>query len=71
VAHAEQTVFGIDSADDRSSGRLLQVADDARIAVVDKRLRDKSGWYTLRFASLFRHRDGAWAKQGWGSTIVD
>jgi hypothetical protein len=69
VPKDDQGVFGIDSADGKTNGKLFAVTKEVRIAFVDKRLRDPSGWYVLRFATLYRHKQGSWVKQGWGHVI--
>jgi len=50
-------------------GRIFEVTPDARVALVDRWIQDKSGSYVQRGAELFVRRAGKWVSTGKGTAI--
>ncbi len=63
---AEQLLFSIEPRGG-AKARLVSVAPDTRIALVETWKQDKSGSYTLKTATLFSRREGRWQWVGGGA----
>jgi hypothetical protein len=51
--------------------QLFAVAADAWITISATAIQDKSGYWTSKVATLYRHRGDKWVEQASGSTALD
>jgi hypothetical protein len=49
--------------------KLVEIAPEARVSLIDRWMQDKGGSYWLRSATLYAPRDGKWVKVGVGVAI--